>query len=584
MLNAELNNDAIATSDGELVERFVCLRDQAAFTQLVRRHSHVVLGVCRRILQDPNDIDDVFQATFLVLVRNASRVRNRSSVASWLYGVAYRLALRVARRKHRRRETSLVEDTRDRDGTLERLADRHDQQVVDQELNALPDRYRQPLVLKYLSGKSTAEVAVEMGISVGAVDGLLKRGKDELRRRLLQRGITLSVALLAIETTQQAAQAAATDSLVESTVQAILVWQTETQQSATDAISDRVVDLAGKETLTMAATTPTILAFGITLGGIAVGLGGFNALSGPVDGHVSAGGLVTTMNVARPPFESLPLTNLASDPAPTEVSDRLEETTEATTSPTTLDVVVVKSEEKRSYLGTLLPEGPHTNPSSLKWDLKSRSQKELKIEGELRNQSEVSFTDQPLADALDYLKDLHHIDIVMDGPTFANDGISVDQPVSLNAEGLSLSSVLGLLLEPLHLDYVIRNEVLVITTRNAADEMFETRVYQLHKLDALGPEVILETITATVSPDRWKASPEYRASLNAGLGVHDPLTVIPNGPAKPIDGGGLADDSTIQGSIRLAGKNLIIRQTQRIHSEIVQLLDQLERAEHPVTE
>lgn len=87
-----------------------------------------------------------------------------------------------------------------------------------------------------------------------------------------------------------------------------------------------------------------------------------------------------------------------------------------------------------------------------------------------------------------------------------------------------------------------------------------------------------------MSPDRWKASPEYRASLNAGLGVHDPLTVIPNGPAKPIDGGGLADDSTIQGSIRLAGKNLIIRQTQRIHSEIVQLLDQLERAEHPVTE
>ena len=82
VLNAELITDSSATGDRELVERFVTVRDQAAFAELVRRHSSVVMGVCRRVLHDPNDIDDVFQATFLVLVRNAGRIRNRSSLAS----------------------------------------------------------------------------------------------------------------------------------------------------------------------------------------------------------------------------------------------------------------------------------------------------------------------------------------------------------------------------------------------------------------------------------------------------------------------------------------------------------------------
>ena len=140
VLNAELITDSSVTGDRELVERFVVTRDQAAFAELVRRHSSVVMGVCRRVLHDPNDIDDVFQATFLVLVRNAGRIRNRSSLASWLYGVAYRLSLRVARRKQRRRETSLVDDTQVHDDPFGKMADRHDQQVVDLELNGLPER------------------------------------------------------------------------------------------------------------------------------------------------------------------------------------------------------------------------------------------------------------------------------------------------------------------------------------------------------------------------------------------------------------------------------------------------------------
>ena len=86
-------------TDAELVDRFASVRDPAAIEELVHRHRAVVLGVCRRVLRNTCDIEDVFQATFLVLVRDAARVRRQASISGWLYGVAYRLSLRVARQK-----------------------------------------------------------------------------------------------------------------------------------------------------------------------------------------------------------------------------------------------------------------------------------------------------------------------------------------------------------------------------------------------------------------------------------------------------------------------------------------------------
>ena len=92
-------------TDGQLLERLLTWREEAAFEALVRRHGPMVLGVCRRVLHDAHDAEDACQATFLVLARKAASIRRPGAVGSWLHGVAHRVALKAKaqaalRRRH----------------------------------------------------------------------------------------------------------------------------------------------------------------------------------------------------------------------------------------------------------------------------------------------------------------------------------------------------------------------------------------------------------------------------------------------------------------------------------------------------
>src|SRR5262245_2930016 len=139
-----------AATDRELLERFVSRRDEAAFAALLERHGAMILGVCRRVLRDAHDAEDACQATFLALARKAPAIRKRDSLASWLYGVAVRVA-RNLRRSAARRRACAGPQVHDQDATAE-LTWREVREALDEELRRLPEPLRAPLVLCCLEG------------------------------------------------------------------------------------------------------------------------------------------------------------------------------------------------------------------------------------------------------------------------------------------------------------------------------------------------------------------------------------------------------------------------------------------------
>src|SRR5262249_46174127 len=148
-----------APPDRELLERFSRQHDEAAFTELVRRHGALVLGVCRRVLKQPQDAEDAFQATFLLLAQKAGSLAKKDAVANWLHGVARHVAARAktAKLRQRRRESKAA-----RSDVLEIQDDmtwKELKVVLDEELGRLPAHYRAPLLLCYLEGKTQEEAA-----------------------------------------------------------------------------------------------------------------------------------------------------------------------------------------------------------------------------------------------------------------------------------------------------------------------------------------------------------------------------------------------------------------------------------------
>jgi RNA polymerase sigma factor (sigma-70 family) len=220
-------------SDGSLLGCFVAQRDELAFEGLVRRHGPLVLGVGRRVLGAGPDLDDVFQATFLVLARKAGSIRRQESVASWLYGVAFHLSQKLKRQLDRRRKhervggrldviaetQSMVVDPGERASMGELAA------ILDEEVQRLPKRNREALVLCHLEGLSTAEAAKRLGCPLATLKCRVVRARELIRQRLVRRRVTLSAAGVAMVFAEQAARATVPQKAVHAAVQAAIAFK-----------------------------------------------------------------------------------------------------------------------------------------------------------------------------------------------------------------------------------------------------------------------------------------------------------------------------------------------------------------------
>src|SRR5262245_4173052 len=212
--------DGGGLSDGQLLERYLNHREDAAFAALVRRHGPMVMNVCRRVLGNDHDAEDAFQASFLVLVRKAASVEPREQVGNFLYGVAHTTALRakglLAKRRAREKQVTEMPESE------ARPQDPWDdlRPLLDLELSRLPDKYRTPIVLCDLEDRPIKEAARQLGWPQGTLAGRLARARRMLAKRLARRGLTVASGTLGLLLGQQARSAFLPTRTISCTIEA----------------------------------------------------------------------------------------------------------------------------------------------------------------------------------------------------------------------------------------------------------------------------------------------------------------------------------------------------------------------------
>jgi RNA polymerase sigma factor (sigma-70 family) len=264
---------ATGLTDSELLERYAAKRAESAdaaiaadmaFAALVDRHGPMVWGVCHRVLGDAHEAEDAFQAAFLILVRKARSVRVDGSLGRWLYGVAHRVALRARFQAERRRSgIGRVPPTSSGDPVAE-VELRDLRNVVGEELDRLPAKYRCPVELCHLQGMTYEQAARQLNWPVATVKGRLTKGRLKLRQRLAQRGLSAGAVAVGMATALTAeARAVVPIELVQSTARAGTVCATGNIAAAVTDLTEGVLTMMMWEKLRLVALG-ALVAVGMT--------------------------------------------------------------------------------------------------------------------------------------------------------------------------------------------------------------------------------------------------------------------------------------------------------------------------------
>jgi RNA polymerase sigma factor (sigma-70 family) len=261
-----------ALSDRELLVRFARQHDETAFETLVARHGPMVWRLCRRLLREPSDAEDVFQATFLLLTRRAGRPGWHSSLGGWLHEVAYRLCLELrraaSRRERRERKASCAVAV----DPLDEMTVREAQAILDEEMARLPEKLRAPLILCCLEGLARDEAARQLGWRASVLKSRLEQARERLRRRLNRRGVVFSIGLAATILAPETLAGTLRDATTEAAIS-----YTANRATAATVIAARVLALAEGAWKAMWITRLSIAAMVCVANLIIGGSGGFMA-------------------------------------------------------------------------------------------------------------------------------------------------------------------------------------------------------------------------------------------------------------------------------------------------------------------
>ena len=436
-------------SDAEFLKAFAAASPgsasaQAVLTQIVARHGTMVYQVAQRMVCDPTLVDDVFQATFLVLAQSARKIQKSASLASWLHGTARNIGRRALHDKYgvRSQTTTGVEMvTAVEDDPFTEMIRSHERQLLDEELQQLPEIYRAPLVLHYFEQRSNPEISQWLGITVAAVESRLKRAKQLLRARLVRRGMTLSVAVAALGASASLASAAPPVALVTSTITLAATTPAITASLTTVAAS-AALQLAGKELATMSAAskiTALLLttAGTLTLGGAVLFGAAYGGLTGEGQGTATAslepnGIIETDTELGVLEQEPQQLLLAAADPP-----------AKANGEPgTTSSEELVKSESAQPSERNEPHEEEADSPSDE--DAKLEMEAHEKLLGKLNRPVTFNYPDVTLQEAARHVAGQCEVTVVLGISEIP--GVNADSRVRLVANGETLASALRTML------------------------------------------------------------------------------------------------------------------------------------------
>ena len=574
--------------DRILLRRFVQDANEAAFEAIVRRYQKLVMSVCVRILGPGQDAEDAFQATFICLARRPRSIRHSKALSSWLYTVAYRNSWRLIRH-HKKTHTEALETEpmSEPADPLDKISDAQDCVVVDEELNRLPVKFKDVLVMTYFADQTSQQIADTLNISKGTVDGRLRDARNLLRVKLARRGVTIGAIALAASACTQATAATST-TLLNSTLQ--LGSKVLTNQALAPTNLSHINHLIRPETTMMTTKMITAAILSIVTAG-AIGYSGIvfaqqaestgsdnqtiQPLAGAEDGDSSSSGPFRSGS-ASPTVSVSPFT--AGDDTDPFASNSTNANDGSTNKQSDQAVVQTYSSiptnasaiEKQIYTALNKPIPP------LDFDDGEVSLREiLRIILEVINRDGKG----------------HKVNMMLDRMALEAEGITSLDDVLLGdfqLQGIELKKAMNLIFaqtsDP-QLDYVIQDDVLLITTQIAAREedgdggYFTTRVYPVKQILAMHG-------TSNTAPTQggggsFGGGGDSPSSPSGGdlQPMPEPTPTLmdliqmmtsPSCSWVAVDGDG--------GAISLSGNSLIVRQSLRGHEEVVKLLNLLASA------
>lgn len=500
--------------DRELLELFVRGGRRDAMATLIERYGPLVASVCRLTVSDSQSAEDAFQATFLILIQSAAKIRQRDSLAAWLHGVAYRTACRVRKKqlasKHELGDAAVDEAELKASDPMHALARRIDVETLNQELEKLPLGVRAPLVEHYMMGLTAPAIAERMELSISAVEGRIRRGRRTLRQRLARRGISMSIVLAGSSYLQQHVQAAQAEQWSQSFVSEYLsgghsdggAASSDTFTSSNPEVSSLVTGELSmiNSTLLKGAAAVGIFAVAGTLAVIAAE-GPQQDGGGPPASTVVAADVGGTVQAQFGQAQAPAGGGAAGGVPPVALSNQPAATTAGAAAPG-------GSAEAASVVAWQRPE---TNGQSPSWLAGGQSamvnvEKNREVLSEL---VEANFPGLPLRRVVGDLSEAAGVPITFRRAELESLGVDPDVPVNLEFPGaIPLREALRMMLRDLDLTWVVTESGIEITSIDDAMATTNFRFYDLSYVlpNSAQAESLMHAIQETIEPDSWYAA------------------------------------------------------------------------------